>query len=86
MMCAGSFPKSGTIGIPGSVHPGIGTKGLKSGTSQIIQDGWQLYRSACLCIIIKYLNYYQYQYQQYAAAAAAETDCCVRFKVFTTGF
>ena len=45
-MCAGSCRKSGTIGVPGRVHPGRGTKGLKSGTSRIIRDGWQPY----LCV------------------------------------
>ena len=29
------------IGVPDRVHPGRGTKGLKSGTSRIIRDGWQ---------------------------------------------
>lgn len=31
------------IGVPDRVHPGRGTKGLKSGTSRIIRDGWQPY-------------------------------------------
>ena len=34
------------IGVPDRVHPGRGTKGLKSGTSRIIRDGWQPY----LCV------------------------------------
>ena len=42
-MCAGSFRKSGKIGVPGRVHRGRGTKGPKSGTSRIIRDGWQPY-------------------------------------------
>ena len=47
-MCGGSCRKSGTIGVPGRVHPGRGTKGLKSGTSRdrIIRDWWQPYFTA----------------------------------------
>jgi len=36
-MCAGSCRKSGTIGVPDGIHPGRGTKGLKSGTQPYLK-------------------------------------------------
>ena len=39
------------IGVPDRVHPGRGTKGLKSGTSRLIRDGWQPY--TCCWMTVK---------------------------------